>query len=254
MRDFNHFVYWLKNYTDLSEYSTGRYSKAIHIIALELEEYGLPKVNLYNSNSLFINQILNNDSFKIKNNKVNRMYSSALRQLIKYLEFCNEKEFQEELTKDELYYEKNIISNISSDSNVNSDLIDEALEKPPHRIVSNHRLWSRNPKFASDSVANANYLCEFNNSHKDFISKYTQQNYVEAHHLIPIKYQEDFEYSLDVYANIVSLCMVCHKKLHYGLFDDKKEILDKLFASRESRLVKSNIDLTIDDLYNYYKD
>ena len=38
-----------------------------------------------------------------------------------------------------------------------------------------------------------------------------QRNYVEAHHLIPMGFQDDFSKSIDVEANIISLCTYCHK-------------------------------------------
>ena len=40
--------------------------------------------------------------------------------------------------------------------------------------------------------------------------------------LIPMKKQQTFSTSLDVYANVVCLCPVCHRLLHYGLDDNKK--------------------------------
>lgn len=85
----------------------------------------------------------------------------------------------------------------------------------------------------------ADYLCEY-----DFISK----NYVEAHHLVPMQYQEQFENSLDIHANIVSICLVCHKKIHFELFDDK------LFNIRKERLIKGGINISLDELYSYYQD
>lgn len=113
--------------------------------------------------------------------------------------------------------------------------MDRVQDKPNHRTVNNRKIWSRNPRYASDAVVNADYLCEFASQHNHFVSKFSQRNYVEAHHLIPMKFQEQFDCSLDIYANIVSLCMVCHKKLHYGMFEDKKSILDKFFQERQER-------------------
>lgn len=73
---------------------------------------------------------------------------------------------------------------------------------------------------------------------------------MEAHHLIPMSAQENFNNSLDVDANIVSLCPACHRKLHHG-----KEIefeLKKLFESRLELLKQSGIEITLDDLKKYY--
>ncbi len=127
-------------------------------------------------------------------------------------------------------------------------------DKPNHRSVNNRTVWSRNPKYASESVGDADYLCEFDNQHKHFVSKFNGKNYVEAHHLIPMQYQEQFDCSLDIHANIVSICLVCHKKIHFGHFEDKKEVLEKLFNSRRERLIKGGINISLDELYIYSQD
>lgn len=248
------FTEWLETHANLKEYSIGRYSRAINTITSELDNYGLPKLNLFDvTDTAFIDDILDNHEFQKKNSKGNRMYSTALKYFKRYMEYVNDKNFKAELFKDELEYEHKIIKNLTN-KHPKADIVDEVQDKPNHRTVKNQKLWSRNSKYASDAVIYADYLCEFDNQHQHFISKYSQKNYVEAHHLIPMKYQEQFQCSLDVHANIVSLCMVCHKKLHYGLFNEKKEILDKLFRSRRNRFIKSGIDISNTKLYSYYKD
>lgn len=74
---------------------------------------------------------------------------------------------------------------------------------------------------------------------------------IEAHHLIPIGEQSKFSFSLDVDANIVSLCPNCHRKLHHG--KDIKEDLFKLFNARKDLLKKSGIEITFDELLELYK-
>ena len=44
-----------------------------------------------------------------------------------------------------------------------------------------------------------------------------------VHHLIPLRMQHDFENSLDVVGNIVSICPNCHRLIHYGRDKDKKK-------------------------------
>ena len=62
--------------------------------------------------------------------------------------------------------------------------------------------------------------------------------------------QDDFEFSLDVPANIVSLCSNCHNWIHYGA--DNKKLLEKLYEERSERLKKVGIDITIEQLLSYY--
>lgn len=70
-----------------------------------------------------------------------------------------------------------------------------------------------------------------------FISSVTGENYVEAHHLVPIKYSDLFDgINIDVEENIISLCVVCHKKLHHGNLDDIIPIITKLYNERNEAL------------------
>ncbi|TFH63501.1 hypothetical protein [Peribacillus frigoritolerans] len=247
------FINWLENNTDIIPYSVKRYSNAIDTLSSELSNYGLAEENLFNITEVgIIDRILINPEFIMKNKKGNRMYSSALNYFKKYIEYYNDKELQEELLKEEMEFEKYLKRNPADVSRGN--LGDKPEEKPTYKTVNNQKVWSRNPRYASNAVADAEYLCEFDNQHNHFISKFNQRNYVEAHHLIPMQYQEQFDCSLDIHANIVSICLVCHKKIHYGLFEDKKEILDKLFSSRIERLKASGILIGVSDLYKYYKD
>jgi 5-methylcytosine-specific restriction enzyme A len=247
------FADWLKTYANIKPYSIGRYSKAISTISSELGDYGLNRINLFNLNdTAFIDTILNNPEFKMKNEKGHRMYSVALNHFKKYIEYYYDSELQTELFKEEQEFEKyltQIPANVSK-----TDIEDKPKDKPKHKSVNNKKVWSRNPKYASEAVAGADYLCEFDSQHKHFISKFNHRNYVEAHHLIPMEFQDQFDCSIDIHANIVSICLVCHKKIHFGLFEDKKGILEKLFNSRKERLKASGIIISLAELYSYYQD
>jgi 5-methylcytosine-specific restriction enzyme A len=247
------FAKWLETHSDLKEYAIKRYSRAIETLSSELGDFGLQRINLFNlTDTAFIDTILRNPEFKKKNDQGHRMYSTALKHFKKYIEYSYNSELQVELFKEEQEFEKYLTENPVDVSKGNVE--DKPKVKPNHRTVNNQKVWSRNPKTASEAVAGADYLCEFDNQHKHFISKFNCKNYVEAHHLIPMQYQDQFKNSLDIHANIVSICLVCHKKIHFGLFKDKKEILDKLFNSRRERLIKSGINISIDELYSFYQD
>lgn len=247
------FAEWLEIHAELKPYSIERYSNAINIISSELDNYGLRKEDLFNqTNTDIIDTILNNVEFKKKNDKGNRMYSAALKYLKKYIEFNDDMELQVELFREEQEFEKYLIEDISDASKLKIE--EKPLGKASFKLLNSKKIWCRNPRYASEAVADANYLCEFDNKHKQFISKFSGKNYVEAHHLIPMRYQGQFDHSLDIHANIVSICLVCHKKIHFGLFRDKKVILDKLFNSRKDRLVDGGITIDINQLYNFYQD
>ncbi|MGV2527447.1 UNVERIFIED_CONTAM: restriction endonuclease, partial [Bacillus thuringiensis] len=52
----------------------------------------------------------------------------------------------------------------------------------------------------------------------------------------------DFENSLDVVGNIVSICPNCHRLIHYGRDKDKKKVLELLFEQRKDSLKKFGIE------------
>ncbi|MEJ8552749.1 hypothetical protein [Tepidibacter sp. Z1-5] len=107
--------------------------------------------------------------------------------------------------------------------NKNIDYLDndQHENKLKDKVIKEKLLYPRNKIKVENSIKNAQYNCEFNEKHKFFISRLTKRNYVEGHHLIPLEYQDEFEYTLDVEANIIFFYPVCHKKLHYSIFEEK---------------------------------
>ena len=69
--------------------------------------------------------------------------------------------------------------------------------------------------------------------------------------MIPLSEQDNYEYSLDVPANIVSLCSNCHNQLHYGI--DPVPLLTKLYEARKDELKAAGIDISLDELICLYK-
>ena len=110
----------------------------------------------------------------------------------------------------------------------------------------------RDPQRAADALAFSGFMCEFDNNDRTFIRK-NGKPYTEPHHLIPISKYRDFNYSVDVMENIVSLCSHCHNLLHYGRLEDKKPILEKLYNERKDALHNCGLDLTLKQLEEYYK-
>lgn len=109
----------------------------------------------------------------------------------------------------------------------------------------------RDSQRAADALEHADYLCEYNSNDRIFFRK-NGKPYTEPHHLIPISKYSDFEYSVDVMENIVSLCSHCHNLLHYGRFEDKNPVLTKLYNDRIDALRKCGLDLTLEQLKTYY--
>lgn len=120
----------------------------------------------------------------------------------------------------------------------------------PNKAERTLNVIERNPAKAKGALLLSNYKCNINSNHESFISR-NNHPYMEAHHLIPISAQDDFNVSLDVDANIVCLCPNCHKKLHYG--NNIKDDLYKLYSSRKELLKESGIDISFEELLKYYK-
>ena len=118
--------------------------------------------------------------------------------------------------------------------------------------VIGHDIPKRDPQRAVDALERSEYKCEFDQSHKTFLRK-NGKPYTEPHHLIPISKYKDFKYSLDIMENIISLCSNCHNLLHYGRYEDKISLLTKLYEERINALKICGLDITLEELENYYK-
>lgn len=110
----------------------------------------------------------------------------------------------------------------------------------------------RSPIVSAAAIRNANFSCEIDESHWTFISKAKKQKYVEAHHLIPIFYQNKFKFSLDVVVNIISLCATCHRMLHFGVAEQKRTLLKSLFNKRKDSLRSRSISIKDDEFLALY--
>jgi 5-methylcytosine-specific restriction protein A len=109
------------------------------------------------------------------------------------------------------------------------------LPRPPRSPRAPRTGYKRDPRISNIAIVGADYCCAIDEEHKSFTSKLTKRNFVEAHHFIPIQFQDDFKFSLDVPENVVVLCPTCHRKLHHGLAKDKSFVLKKLYASANRR-------------------
>jgi predicted HNH restriction endonuclease len=137
-----------------------------------------------------------------------------------------------------------------------NDILKEVIESVVYepkikqeKVISEKSAYARDPEIAKRCIVLSNYKCNLDGDHESFITK-KGKPYMEAHHLIPISYQDYFDYSLDVEANIISLCPNCHRKLHYG--SDIKSELEKIYKDRIQNLRKSGLDISIEELFKIY--
>jgi len=132
---------------------------------------------------------------------------------------------------------------------------------------SNHiaikKKYSTNPAIKETALQLAGYECEYgkliNEDHVTFTSRKYENNYMEGHHLVRMCDQEksyfvidDKLVSLDQVDNIVSLCPICHAKIHFGKDEDILLMLETLYEDRKIRLYNSDIKITLDELKGLY--
>ena len=78
-------------------------------------------------------------------------------------------------------------------------------------------------------------------------------DYIHAHHLIPIAHwKEFFPKSLDRPSNIVPLAPYYHDILHHGTRETKEKILKVLYDAINEGLVRDGIYITFEQLMMYY--
>ena len=211
----------------LSERTVAHYVTGINSINVILEKYDFPIKNIFETKTvadleaikLFLNS---NAEFQEKNRIGHNMYSVSFRHFCDFV--CGDYEF----------------------FNHNIQQMDIIAEKPPI-VTSTVTSYRRNQIIVDQSLEGAGYCCEHNAEHKTFIAKSTNHAYMEGHHLIPMKHQDNFDCSIDVYANIVCLCPVCHKLLHYGQTKEKSIVAEGLYEKRQARLIQSGIDISKKD-------
>lgn len=221
------FKQYLKLKCNISDRSVGHYITGINTINSLLVKYDFPVKSVYNVDSSAslkaVSEFLrSNSEFLEKDSIGHNMYSAAFRHFCRFA--YNDSEF----------FAQNITA------------MDVTVDKPSSDAITSVQ-WKRNPIIVSQAIDSAQYLCECNNAHLTFIAQSTGKAYMEGHHLIPMKYQSLFDYSIDVYANVVCLCPTCHRLMHFGQKSEIKAAAEKLYEIRYARLCKSGIDLTKND-------
>lgn len=132
-------------------------------------------------------------------------------------------------------------------------LPDGPINKPEKRTQERRRGYKGSPGISRKALVEFGNVCAYDSSHTTFHSPTLGGNYVEMHHIIPISKQDDFEYSIDLPANIVPLCPNCHRQIHHSGIDIRNEMLTKLYTGeRVERLKERGLILELVALQDYY--
>ena len=144
-----------------------------------------------------------------------------------------------------------VINEIDSDIPKKPTYTGAPKKKKAPTKVSSSETYPRDTNTALNALKIAEYKCEINSEHPTFIRKKNNLPYTEPHHLIPMAYSDNFDFSLDVEENIVSLCSNCHNQIHYG--KDVEVILQPLYEKRKDLLARAGIYIAYAELLEMYK-
>lgn len=124
--------------------------------------------------------------------------------------------------------------------------------KPKRSSHKKGRRYYTNPSIKKTAIDECGYKCFYDENHTLFKNKYNE-NYVEGHHIVPMKAQDDFKkINLDRTENIVPLCPYCHKAIHHGSDDIVKEKLQNIFDKRKDLLENIGIKIELEALLKKY--
>lgn len=220
-----YYARYLQTVRGLTLSSVRHYLDALNNISRRLVSRKLVQKDVYEIMDLdyleHVRDILYSDpEFVDQNERGKRMYSAGLNN---YVRFASGEDFKEMIGK--------------------MEQMDTPL-KPDLPTISEQTVWKRSNILRLQTLISANYKCEIDNRHETFIAEKTGKPYMESHHAIPMRLQPHFENSLDVYANLVCLCPICHRKIHYGIKSERENMKKYIYHNRSDRFAHSGIRLS----------
>ena len=80
---------------------------------------------------------------------------------------------------------------------------------------------------------------------------------MEAHHLVPVKYQQEiwnkYHINVDCVENIVSLCPTCHRAFHNGTKEVKKQMIENIYEKLLPRYKSIGFQIDVGEIEKLYK-
>lgn len=144
------------------------------------------------------------------------------------------------------------------DGNINPEICENAHTVEPNvGKYGNRKQYSKNPLLGKCAIKLANYKCGADPSHSTFTAGRARKPYMEAHHLIPVCFQQEmwdnYRVNIDCIENLVSLCPTCHKAVHYGSEEVKEKLIEDLYKKCAPKFKKIGLNITLDELKKCYK-
>lgn len=223
-----YYIKYLKEVRGLSDSSVGHYTQALNKISKILKERDMIADTIYELKdigelSVVREYIYADPDFVALDTRGNRMYSAGLNN---YYRFAS---------GEDIFGKKDVLTTLDTELPVGE------------KVTVSHEEWKRSSIIKVQTLESASYMCEIDPRHNTFIAKASGKQYMEGHHAIPMKYQDKFSKSIDVYANVICLCPICHRMLHHGEDDLRTNILNQIYETRKNRLVKSGVEISKSD-------
>jgi len=157
--------------------------------------------------------------------------------------------------------ESNYLDKVDSidERNINDEAGKNAHKVAPATIAEfgKKRRYRTNPLLGKIAIKKANYHCEHDYTHTTFVSKRTKKSYMEAHHLIPVCFQQDIwdkhGVNIDCVENLISLCPTCHKAFHYGSNEVKSAIIEDLYKTCAPKYKAIGLKISLTEIKDLYR-
>ena len=232
-----YFRHYIENVLGRKASTASHYIQGLRTVSRYLRDEGLIVDHLFEVEELprlleLRDALMSIRSFVEQDETGNRMYSAGLN---RYIEFA---ELNREAGKNP--------DERTEAKPVNLARLDVPIPVPDKtKSVAIRR--SRDRIIVQQVLRACTYRCEVNVSHETFIARSTRLPYLEGHHLVPLAQQARFGNSLDVYANLIGLCPLCHRKLHFAENVLRRSMLAPIYETRAARFAKSGIGMSKDE-------
>lgn len=103
----------------------------------------------------------------------------------------------------------------------------------------------------------AGYRCELESlSHCNrfyFTSKKSKRNFLVAHHFVPREFSNEFEKSIEVIENYISLCPRCHAMIHSAEDRERKPLIHFIYSQRSQKLKDKGLGVSLEEIEKFYR-
>lgn len=186
----------------------------------------------------------NSNNVYMLTNFIKENYSDRLKILSIYNTDKNDEE------NNSIEYQLDILTSQVYDTN-SEEFKSQNNRKPVICSKNKEQKYKVNKRISKTALEMQNYKCLYDLNHQTFPSKMGKP-YMEAHHLIPMSAQKDFDINIDRIENIVSICPLCHSAIHLGNNKTRLELLTKLYEIKKDELKNVGLNILLEELFSKY--